>query len=106
MLRTSTLLTAALMTLAITSDTVSAHTISSYEATDSSRETQLCMAIARDKKVSFKKAVRESGLSMKHIQKGLRCNEKTIEEFAYQHSAKRILAMLSDNKETMTAKVN
>lgn len=106
MLRTTTLLTAALMTIAITSDSVSAHTISSYEATDSSRETQLCMAIARDKKVSFKKAVRESGLSLKQVQKGLRCNEKSLEEFAYQHSAKRILAMLSDTKDTMTAKVN
>jgi hypothetical protein len=106
MLRTSTLLTAALMTLTITSDTVSAHTITSYEATDSSRETQLCMAIARDKKTNFQKAVRDSGLSMKHVKRSLRCNEKTIEEFAYQHSAKRILAMLSDNKDTMTAKVN
>jgi len=60
------------------------------QATDNSVSTEICVAAAKDRLVTFNKAVSESRLSMKKVADVVSCNGVDIASFAQEQGANKV----------------
>ena len=65
------------------------------QATDNSVSTEICVAAAKDRVVSFNKAVSDSRLSMKKVAHDLSCNGLDIASFAQEQGADKVAKKLN-----------
>lgn len=63
--------------------------------TDSSADSSLCAAIAKDRPLLIQKRLREARLTKDKAKRVLRCNGLSLSEFAYKHNSSKTIAKLS-----------
>lgn len=89
------LLTAGIALLSFTSTQSLAHSkAKSIVSADSSADSSLCVAIAKDKPLLISKRLRLARLSKHKVKDVLVCNGMSASEFAYKHNAFKAIARL------------
>ena len=66
-----------------------------FEATNNSAETNLCIAAAKGNTSQFYQALRQQQRDIRTVAKGVKCNGIEIAQFAKQHGANKIAKKLS-----------
>jgi len=90
------LLTASIALLSFTSTQSVAHNKTpAIVSADSSADSSLCVAIAKDKPLLILKRLKQARLNKHQAKKVLRCNGMTASEFAYKHNAYKAIARLN-----------
>ena len=72
------------------------------QATDNSVSTEICVAAAKDRLVSFNKAVSDSRLSMKKVANAVSCNGLDIASFAQEQGADKIAKKINSYRTQQT----
>ncbi|WP_372766322.1 DUF3718 domain-containing protein [Pseudoalteromonas sp.] len=89
------LLTAGIALLSFTSTQSLAHSkVKSVVSADSSADSSLCVAIAKDNPLLILKRLKQAGLRKHQAKDVLRCNGMSASEFAYKHNAFKAIARL------------